>query len=306
MDLLRLESNKLSPVPRAAAKLERDIQRLLEANLETVFRVSFLASEYSTGERQAGRIDSLGIDENQTPVIIEYKLSSSANVITQALYYLDWLVDHKADFELLVRRRLDREVEVDWTAPRVLCVANSFAPYDTYAVAQMGRAIQLIEYKLFADGLLLVEVVGGGQPGGGGVRPAYSHSVEEHLCRAKGPLREIAEEVRQYLLELGDDVSEGPVKQYIAYRTTRNLGCLEVHQEHILLYLTLDPSLGEGCAICRDVTNIGHYGTGNLEVRIRNAEDVATAEPFIDLAYEQLSGLGAALLPAPSPAGEAE
>ena len=298
MDLFRLLDNKLCLVPRVTPKFERDVQRLFEANLETVFRVTFLASEYSTGEKHAGRIDSLGIDENQTPVIIEYKLSSSVNVITQALYYLDWLVDHKADFEQLVRRRLRRDIEVDWTAPRVLCVADAFAPYDTYAVAQMGRSIQLVQYKLFAGGLLLVEVVGDGQAREG-VKPSYS--VEEHLARARGPLRTIAEEVRQYLLGLGEDISEAAVKQYIAYRTTRNICCLEVHQEHILLYLALDPALATDCAICRDVTNIGHYGTGNLEVRINIPEDVATATPLIDLAYEQISASSASLWPGPAP-----
>jgi len=301
MDLFRLEGKKLAPVARVTPKAERDIQHLLEANLDTVFRVTFLASEYSTGEKHSGRIDTLGIDENQTPVIIEYKLSSSVNVITQALYYLDWLVDHKAEFEQLTRKRLKGDQEVDWTAPRVLCVADAFAPYDTYAVSQMGRAIQLIEYKLYAGGLLTVDVVGDANAGGE-TKPSYS--VEAHLSHAKGPARTWAEELREYLLGLGDDVSEAPAKQYIAYRTTRNICCLEVQKEQIVLYLALDPALGEGCSICQDVTTIGHYGTGNLRVRVSGAGDVDTAKHFIELAYEQVSGSGIALWSGLAPEAE--
>ncbi len=297
MDLFRIENGNLLGLAREKPKLEREIQRLLEANLEAAFGIRFLATEYSTGEKHSGRIDSLGLDENGTPVIIEYKLSSSENVINRALYYMDWLVDHKGDFELLVQKKLSGTTKVDWTAPRVLCVAESFSRYDAYAVVQIGRNIQLVQYKLFDGGFLLIDVVGGGQPGTGSKKgdssptEAASYSVEAHLNRARGALRELADELRQYLLDLGEDVTEGPVKDYVAYRTTRNMCCLEVHQKHLFLYLTLDPSLGKEFSICRDVSSIGHFGTGNLEVRVTKPEDIPVAKELIDKAYEQLSGV---------------
>ena len=190
----------------------------------------------------------------------------------------------------------------------MLCVADSFAHYDTYAVAQMGRSIQLIEYKLFAGGMLLVSVVGSGQARGKTKKAGPSRteivspSVEEHLEKAKGPLLEIAEELRQYLLDLGDDVTESAVKGYIAYRTTRNICCLEIHQEHLFLDLTLDPRLGEGCAICQDICHIGHFGTGDLRVKVTGAADLPIAQHFIDLAYQRLSELTPAKEP-PLPSG---
>ena len=292
MDLFRIQGIKAALLSRVVPKLECDIQRLFEANLDTVFGLRFLAHEYSTGERHGGRIDTLALDENGTPTILEYKVSSSINVINQALYYLDWLLDHKGELELLVARELGKDVRVDWSAPRVLCVADSFAHYDTYAVAQMGRAIQLVEYKLFEGGLLLVSVVGRGAPRArdSGGRPVLSPSVDEHLGRAKLPLRETAEELRQYLLDLGEDISESAVRRYIAYRTTRNICCLEIHREHLFLDLTLDPALGEGCAICQDVSHIGHFGTGDLRVKVTGAVDVPVAKRFIDLAYQRVSG----------------
>ena len=63
--------------------------------------VRFLATEYATGKTHGGRIDSLGIDEDNSPVIVEYKRSTGENVINQGLFYLNWLMDHKAEFELL-------------------------------------------------------------------------------------------------------------------------------------------------------------------------------------------------------------
>ncbi len=298
MELYHVEGQSLSSLPRKQLALERHIQRLLESNLDAVFGIRFLASEYSTGEKHGGRIDSLGIDENGTPVIVEYKLTSSENVINQSLYYLDWLVDHRGDFVLLVQKKLGSDVSIDWTAPRVLCIANSFSKYDTYAVQQMGRNIQLVQYRLFEGGYLLIDVIGGSlislstTKRAGLPQPVeqIEYSVDQQMRHGNKEIQEIAEELRQHFLQLGEDVTESPVKNYIAYRTTRNFCCLEVHQKHIFLYLTLDPEVGKGLKFCRDVSNIGHFGTGNLEVRVENADQVLDAKRLIDLAYRSATG----------------
>jgi RecB family endonuclease NucS len=80
--------------------IEKTLQALMEAHLDTFLGVRILESEYSTGKSHAGRIDTLGIDENNSPVIIEYKRSTNENVINQGLFYLDWLLDHRGEFTL--------------------------------------------------------------------------------------------------------------------------------------------------------------------------------------------------------------
>jgi RecB family endonuclease NucS len=93
--------------------------------MEEVLGVRLLQSEYSTGKLHVGRIDSLGIDEDGSPVILEYKRSIDDQVVTQGLYYLDWLTDHHGDFELLVRDRFGLETAstIDWRNPRLKCAA---------------------------------------------------------------------------------------------------------------------------------------------------------------------------------------
>ena len=91
---------------------------------------------------------------------------------------------------MLVHKRLGAAVPVDWTEPRILCVADAFAPYDLSAVAHLGRSVQLAAFKLFEGGVLLMNVLGEGRPVGTTRRSIYpppiaSHSVEEHLSRAK-------------------------------------------------------------------------------------------------------------------------
>ena len=121
--------------------IEKKLQKLIEENMEKIFNVRFLKTEYIiTG----GRMDSIGIDENCCPVIFEYKRSSNENVINQGLFYLDWLMDHKGDFKLMVLEKLGGESaeKIDWSAPCVICVASDFTKYDVNAVNQIGRNIK--------------------------------------------------------------------------------------------------------------------------------------------------------------------
>ena len=59
----------------------------------------------NTPQVLAVRIDSLGIDKNGSPCIIEFKKNQNDNVINQGLSYLRWLLDHKADFEILCQNK---------------------------------------------------------------------------------------------------------------------------------------------------------------------------------------------------------
>ena len=114
---------------------------MIERNSETFLGVRFLVTEYSTGKTHGGRIDTLGIDENGWPVIIEYKRRRDENVINQGLYYLDWLLDHKAEFKLLVIERFGQEAgdAIEWSGPRLLCIASDFTKFDGHAVQQINR-----------------------------------------------------------------------------------------------------------------------------------------------------------------------
>jgi len=56
----------------------------------------------------------------------------------------------------------------------------------------------------------------------------------------------------------------------------------------ILIYLNINPNevtLKEG--FTRDVTNIGHFGTGNLEIRINSKEDFEKAKELIARSYDE-------------------
>ena len=95
--LFNLDGGSATEILGSATALEKSLQHLIEQNLEPLLGIRFLGSEYSTGPKHSGRIDTLGIDENASPVIIEYKVATNQNVINQGLFYLTWLLDHRAE-----------------------------------------------------------------------------------------------------------------------------------------------------------------------------------------------------------------
>jgi predicted transport protein len=274
---------------------------LIERHLEAFLGVRFLESEYITGKKHGGRIDTLGFDEDDSPVIIEYKSATNQNVINQGLYYLDWLMDHKAEFQLLVHKHLGQEAAdaIEWSTSRLICIAGDFTKYDEYAVQQIDRNIELLRYRHFSEDLLVLELVnrrtaaelsGSASPtqkGSGGASNIFS----EYLA-ATATDRELSdrfEAIKAFLSSLGDDVQMKTLKHYIVFKRLKNFASIEVHPtvRKITVFVKVDPASVElRPGFTRDVTDIGHYGTGNLEVVIDSPADFEDAKPLFIRSYE--------------------
>src|SRR5688572_17004653 len=257
LKLFQLDQGKAVELTGTAMTLEKSLQTLIEGNMETLFGVRCLASEYSTGAKHGGRMDSLGIDENGNPVIFEYKRAMNDNVITQGLFYLDWLMDHRGDFELLVLKRLGSPVTVAWSNPRLVCVAGDFNRYDEHAIGQMNRSIELVRYRSYEDRLLALDLVAStsakataageptGAPSTGSIsKPGNKTKTVSQLHEAASPqLKDLYESLEQYLVNLGDDVTKIINQNYYAFRRLKNFACVEVHPQsgELLVYVKVNP-----------------------------------------------------------------
>ena len=303
MKLFDLTKDSASEIPGEATAVEKSLHRLIERNLDAMLGIRLLGTEYSTGTKHRGRIDTLGIDENNSPVIIEYKRATNQNVINQGLFYMDWLLDHRAEFELLVLRKLGATVSdsIDWSAPRLLCIAGGYTRYDEHAVEQMNRNIELIRYRRFGKNLLMLEMVNaisvvttqptGDKEGGSGATNSSSNykTISEVLASLDGRLLDLYHALRDHIEALGDDVQKKTLKYYIAFKRLRNFACIEVHpsKSTVNVYLKVNPDtvdLIDG--FTRDVRGIGHYGTGDLEVKLRTSEDLERTKPLLQKSYE--------------------
>lgn len=275
--------------------LEKELQTVIEKNMEVFFGVKFLASEYKTTD--GGRMDSIGIDENYCPVIFEYKRSIKENVINQGLFYLNWLLDHKDSFKVLVIEKLGlKEADkIDWTMPRVVCIAGDFTKYDESAIKQMNRNVSLIRYKKFGDDLLMFEHINENvataipETDTATIKSkATDKTFEEQLKTADPFIQTMYQDLANYILSLGDDVSETHLKLYAAFKKIRNIVTVVALKKKLILNLPLDVKtvvFEEGFS--RDVTNIGHWGCGAVELYLQNNEDLKKAKLLIDRAYNE-------------------
>jgi len=296
--LFRIDGQNVYELEGQSVAVEKSLQTLIEKHLDSFLGVRFLASEYSTGKTHGGRIDTLGIDENNCPVIIEYKRALNENVINQGLFYLDWLMDHKAEFTLIVLKLLGEKTAdaIEWSNPRLLCIAGDFTKYDGHAVQQINRNIELIRYRHYGSDLIMFELVNavtsqvisedGGQPE---KKNKTEKTITYYLAQANEVIKDRYEALKAFLLALGDDVQIKELKNYIAFKRIRNFACFEFSPQagKIYAYIKVNPDtidLTEG--FTRNVKNIGHWGTGDLEITIMSDDDIERAKPLLAKSYE--------------------
>jgi predicted transport protein len=317
IQLFRLADGAAIELVQRAAGLERDLQKIIEGQMEPLLGVRFLASEFVTDATHRGRIDSLGIDENGCPVIIEYKRTINENVINQGLFYLSWLLEHRGEFRWLVMSTLGKEVAdaINWAGARLLCIASDFKHYDLHAVRLIDRNIELIRYRIFDANLLMLELVhkvvasGNATAKGGAldasdtpeslqpslVPPAQEpasvskdKSHVERLASASEEVKAIVEQLAEFTLSLGDDVTERPSHLYTAFRRLKNFVSVIAYTNRVLVMLKVDPSTVQlEPGFSRDVTNIGHWGTGDLELTLQSLADLERAKPLIERSYRE-------------------
>ena len=158
MQLFQNTKNVLNPLEQESFKLEQDIQSLVENNMEALFELEFVSTEFSVAEF---RLDSLAFDkQNNSFVVIEYKKGHSYSVIDQGYSYLSVMLNNKADFILEYNEKTDKKLkkaDIDWTSSRVIFVSPSFNSYQKNSVNFKDVPFELWEIKKFDGDIVAFE-----------------------------------------------------------------------------------------------------------------------------------------------------
>ncbi len=197
MPLFQSKKNKLTSVKELQIGLEKDLQRLTEANLDEVFGLKFIATEFAL---QNFRIDTLAYDEEtRSFVIIEYKKDKSFSVIDQGFSYLSLLLNNKAEFVLAFNEKNSKSLskdDVDWQQSRVMFLAQSFTPYQLNAIGFKDLPIELWEVKKYENELILFSQV----------KPLNKTESIKNISKDT-KIQKVSSEVRPYTIE--DHFKEG-------------------------------------------------------------------------------------------------
>jgi len=275
---------------------EKNLQKLVEDNLMEVLELHFLATEYVT--TFGGRIDTLAVDVNGAPVIIEYKRNKNDNVINQALSYLKWLRAQKSEFfQMLMINKLGKGVadtiKLDWNNPRVICIAESYSKFDVDTVEVVPLRIELFKYRYYEqsifglESLTVPEAVSHATPVSIDVvlqKPASSVA----LLREKGTaaIREVFDQLQEQIVNLDEGIEEKATSLYVAYRAAKNFAEIYIGKNQLKIFLR--PIDYDDPRNLVDQIPDGYNWTMNRRVYLDSADDIDYVLGLIEQSYKNV------------------
>jgi hypothetical protein len=192
--IFSINGTKLAEITEKQFPLEREIQRLTEANLHEIFELDYVKSEF---ELHGLRIDTLAFDkESSAFVIIEYKKDRNFSVVDQGMAYLNLMLNNKADFILEYNEssnsfhNLKRE-DVDWSQSRIIFISPEFTKYQQHAIGFKDLGIQLWEVHKYTNGLLVFNEV---------KSPSTKEPITT-IAKNNAVARKVTEEIKVYTEE---------------------------------------------------------------------------------------------------------
>ena len=117
---------------------------------------------------------------------------------------------------------------------------------------------------------------------------SYALNETNYGSYLQGDLLALFEQLRKRILNLDSSVREEVKAYYIAYKATTNFVDI-VPQKH-RLRLTLNMRYDEivdPLGVCRDVTNLGRWGNGDVEVSLDSADDVENVMFLVEQAFDK-------------------
>jgi len=289
------EKGKASKLNMIKYNSERELQNAFQDNLEELLGVKFIATEFATGEVHGGRIDTIGIDQENNPVIIEYKLSQNDNVLNQGLYYMDWLYDHKGDFESAVKNKLGNEQNIEWDNPKLIIIAQEYSKFDKHAVNRVSESVYLYKYHRYEDNSIYLEnintISGEDKKEVAKEKKEYNINREEYsldklYSKTTDKLIELHKELREKILNINEQIEERAVKHYVGYRTTKQFCMIIFDKSKINIYLSPVEKWNDPKNKVQDVPESYRF-TLNKRISISSVEEIDYAIDIIKQSYEE-------------------
>ncbi len=289
MQLFNIKHDKLNSIDEQPFKLEKDIQNLFEKNLQTISNLKFVKSEFAVKDY---RIDTLAYDtEANAFVIIEYKKGSNLSVIDQGVTYLNLMLEYKANFIIeyneSCKENLKRN-QIDWSQSRIIFVAPAFTEYQKQSTNFKDLPIELWEIKKFENNLISINPVKKSKsaPTISNVQKNKNSTLAKvtreivvydeayHLKDHSDDVLELYDSFKNAILTLSPDLEITPQKLYIAFKRGKN-NIVSIHLQNQSLKMWINAKKGfldDPKNITKDVSQLGHWGTGDYEIIVSDSK----------------------------------
>lgn len=283
------QTGKLKEVKEKPFKLEKDIQKVFEANLYSIMGLELVKSEFTIKNK---RIDTLAYDAQACAfIIIEYKRDKNISVVDQGFTYLSLMLENKADFIVeyneSLKRNLKRE-DVDWSQTRVAFVSPSFTENQIQATNFKDIAIELWEVKQFENDTLAINPIKK-SVAAESIKPITQqnqslknitaeikvYTEQDHIEKASALTAELYEKFKAAILNLTDGIEVKPQKFYIAFKKGKNVTDIAILKKSLKLFINVKAGLlDDPKKLSQDVSNIGHWGNGDYQIQVEDDKDL--------------------------------
>ena len=328
-EFFKIAQNGVEFIEPGVQPLEMDIQKIFEKSLWNLLGIHYLGTEYGAGD--SGRIDTIGIDEQNHPVVIEYKRKDDKNAVAQIARYGDWLEidENMYRYGVMVTEKIgkDAALAARGRKVRLICIASKFYKSDL-RVAERDDRVELIEYSILDGSILMLKQVAG-DSGLGGARRRQSRKspvgswdrvqharvsgddkkvpkkrFREQLDRASPAVRERFNRLYEFMTKgLADVVAGDYEKIYLNFKCGERSVFASVYIQTkgaIKISTHVNPDwIGLEKGFTRDMRGVGHLGNGDLGITVRSDGDLEKAKPLLERAYRNLDQ-GAQVVPAQS------
>jgi predicted transport protein len=273
-------------------KLEKDIRKVFESNLEQITGYKHIKSEFSI---KGYRIDTLAFDdENKSFIIIEYKRERNQTVVDQGITYLNLMLGNKADFiiEYNESQNLNlKHADIDLAQSKVVFVSPSFTYFQKQSSNFKDLPIELWEIKQFENNIIVINPIKKSKSAPS-IKEIQNRNTknsniekvineikvydEDHLLTKKSDkITELYGTFRDAILNLSPDVEIQPLKWAIMFKAKRKFAYIEIQKKRIKLWINLKVGqLDDSKQIAKDVSSIGHGGNGDYELIINNTDNI--------------------------------
>ena len=289
MILYSNQVGKLTEIKENPFRLEKDIQKVFEANIFSIMGLELVKSEFTIKNK---RIDTLAFDkQNGAFIIIEYKRDKNISVVDQGFTYLSLMLENKADFIVeyneSLKQNLKRE-DVDWSQTRVAFVSTNFTENQVQATNFKDIAIELWEVKQFDNDTVIISPIKKSNAAES-IKPLTQnkealkkvteeikvYTEEDHIDKASETTSELYEKFKKAILNLADGIEVIPKKHYIAFKKGSNITDISILKKSLKIFINAKTGqLDDPKKIAQDVSSIGHWGNGDYQVQIENDNDM--------------------------------
>jgi len=306
MKLYQINNEQLSSISTNPFKLEKEIQTLIEKNVNELFDLEFVKTELRV---KNFRFDTLCFDkETNSFVIIEYKKGTNYSVIDQGYTYLSILLNNTSDFVLEYNETLNKNIkrdEIDWTQSKVIFISPKFSDFQKTSINFKNLPFELWEVMRYKNNILGLNRINTDSEvdinstvtndNGNNVVKQVSKEIirydeDYHLYKSKNRpdfVIELYKELKQRILDIGDNIECKVGKQTIGFKNNRVFTDVIIYNKGLGVVFNMKKgTIDDYLKLTEDLSDKGHWGSGDYRIWMYSDEHIDYVVNLIKQSYK--------------------